>query len=341
MKFRKDDIIFLLGAGVSADAEVPTSSMMLEELENLIKSFNDWKDFKDLYFLIKSGVGFSYGIQGKDAIFNIEILVNTLNELEKKEMHPLYPFIGSWHIKFNEVVGNNFSLIAEFRKKIIQKLKSWVSPMDLRKSEYLEKLGKLQKEINFSIRIFTLNYDLLIEKKLNDFKIERGFDEDTRKWNYKRFMEPPQEPDIYLYKLHGSIDWRRENNDVQWVDSIPDEPDLIFGIQYKMQYFDPYLFMISELRYYCFKAKLIVCLGYSFSDEHINAILSQALSQNRNTKLFALAYGEKEEKIKNLFSLEDNQAKIITHKTAKDFFENDLKLQTFEELFPESEESII
>ncbi|MGC9142268.1 MAG: hypothetical protein ACP5IN_08000, partial [Caldimicrobium sp.] len=89
---KKDEIIFLFGAGVSADAGIPTSSQMINKLEKLINHNNDWSKFKDIYFLIKSGINFSYDIQGKDSIFNIEVLVNTLNVLEKKEMHPLYPF---------------------------------------------------------------------------------------------------------------------------------------------------------------------------------------------------------------------------------------------------------
>lgn len=340
MRFKKDEIIFLFGAGVSADAGILTSAKMIEKVETLVNNNNEWRSFKDLYFLVKSGVEFSYGIQGKNAVFNIEILVNTLTELEKKEMHPLYPFIGSWHIKFNEVIGNNFNKIKEFKKKIIEELKSWMQPSDLRKSSYLKKIKDLQKKINFPIRIFTLNYDLLLEKNLTNVRVERGFDED-RKWNYKRFTESYEEPEIYLYKLHGSIDWEREQSTqiVKYSDSIPEEPDLIFGTQYKMQYVDPYLFMISEFRYYCFNAKLIVCLGYSFSDEHINSILSQATSKNNNIKIYALAYKEDEQKIYK--AIPQNSAKIITNKIAKEFFENELKKETFENLFGKDEQGIL
>ncbi|PMP86432.1 MAG: hypothetical protein C0174_01640 [Thermodesulfobium narugense] len=338
---KKDEIIFLFGAGVSADAGIPTSSQMINKLEELISHDNDWSEFKDIYFLIKSGIYFSYGIQGEEPIFNIEILVNTLNELEKKEMHPLYPFIGSWSVKFNEVIGNNFHLIKDFRKKIIGQLKSWMQPSDLRSSSYLKKLKDFKDEFNFPIRIFTLNYDLLVENNLkSDLKIERGFDED-RKWNYKRFIESYEEPDIYLYKLHGSIDWRRDEKTqiVIEVDSVPEEPDLIFGTQYKMQYIDPYLFMISEFRHYCLKAKLIVSLGFSFSDEHINSILKQSLLTNNNTKIFALAYKEDPEKIRSIIN--NDRIQIINDKDAKTFFENDLKLEIFKEFFEQDEEGII
>ncbi len=346
MKFRKDEIIFLFGAGISADAGIPTSEMMIKEVEKLIYTNEEWYKFRDLYFLIKSGVSFSYGIQGKEPVFNIEVLVNTLNELEKKEMHPLYPFIGSWSVKFNEVIGNNFNLIKEFRKKIINKLKQWMQPEDLQKSSYLKKLIDFKNEINFPIRIFTLNYDLLIEENLNSLKIELGFDE-NRRWNYKRFSELDEEPDVYLYKLHGSIRWQRDINThiVKYIDTVPDEPDLIFGTQYKMQYIDPYLFMISEFRHYCLKAKLIVCIGYSFSDDHINSILSQSMLTNDTTSIFSLAYKENEEKIRQIIlkDREDRKGRVevIADKKAKDFFESYLKLEIFEKFIKQDKEDII
>ncbi len=337
---KKDEIIFLFGAGISADAGIPTSSQMTNEVEDLILNDNDWSRFKDIYFLIKSGIHFSRGIRGENAIFNIETLMNILNELEKKETHPLYPFIGSWSVRFNEVVGNDFDKIKDFKKKIIVKLKEWMRPHDLQKSEYLKKLKDFKDEFEFPIRIFTLNYDLLIEKNLNKLKIERGFGED-RKWNHKRFYEFEEEPDLYLYKLHGSIDWERDKKTqvVYERDCITEEPDLIFGTQYKMQYIDPYLFMISEFRHYCLKAKLIVCLGYSFSDEHINAILNQSLSINETTKIFALAYEEKQEKIHQI--IPKNRIKIITDKKAETFFKKELHLDTFKEFFQREDDSII
>lgn len=204
----------------------------------------------------------------------------------------------------------------------------------------------MKKDINFPLRVFSLNYDLLLEKKLEEegLTIERGFEEDTGEWNYKRFTELSEEPDIYLYKLHGSIDWERdrETQVVRYVDSIPREPDLIFGTQYKMHYIDPYLFMISDFYRYCLKARLIICLGYSFSDEHVNSILSQSLLKNNVVKMHILAYNEEEEKIKNILKCSTDRLNIITNKKAKEYFEEDLKLDTFLGLFTEDEsENII
>ncbi len=346
MSIKKDEIIILVGAGASADAGIPVTSQMVLDVEKFIdKDTKDkeWQQFKDLYFLVKSCVEFSYGIQGKHVNFNIETLLNILNELEKKEMHPLYSFIGSWNVRFNEIIKDDFSLIGNFKNKIIQQLKNWIQPANLKKSEYYTKLSEFQKELQFPLKIFTLNYDLLIEKNLNKITIERGFD-DNKKWNYKLFSERQEEPDIYLYKLHGSLDWERENDTqiVTYVDNIPSIPDLIFGTQYKMQYVDPYLFLFSEFRHYAMKAKLIICVGYSFSDEHINAILSQALKNNEETKIYSINIEDESRQIENIklmLSCSGNQIKSLS-KNAEEFFESELKIENIRELIANNENNI-
>lgn len=334
MNIKQDEIIIILGAGASADAGIPVTSKMVQDVEKFIDNNKDkeWSQFKNLYYLVKSSVEYSYGIQGKYVNFNIETLLNILYELEKKEMHPLYPFIGSWSVRFNEIIKDNFNLIIDFKNKIILQLKNWIQPDDLKLSVYYKKLSEFQKQMQFPLKIFTLNYDLLIEKNLSDLTIERGFDE-NKIWNYKRFSERPEESEIYLYKLHGSLDWERDTDTqiVKFVDNIPKIPDLIFGTQYKMQYIDPYLFLFSEFRHYSLKAKLIICIGYSFSDEHINAILSQALKNNKETKIYSVNIDDKnkqKENIKLMLSCQESQIESISKK-AKEFFEDDLKIENF------------
>jgi hypothetical protein len=344
MSFRQHEIIILLGAGVSVDAGIPFSSQMINDIENFIENKNDWKNYKDLYYLIKSGVQYSHGLKGNKINFNIEVLLNVLNELEKKETHPLYPFIGSWNVKFNEIVRDNFEIITEFKKKIFEQLKKWLSPKDLNKSKYLSKFIDFKKEFKFSLKIFTLNYDTLLEYNISNMnlKVETGFNEEKR-WDYKRFSEYAEEPDFFLYKLHGSIDWERDENTgiVTCIDGIADTPDLIFGTQYKMQYIDPYLFLISEFRYYCMRARLIITLGYSFSDEHINGIISQALSMN-NKIIFALAYKEERDEIKRKLSLKDDDRIIVeSNKTAKEFLEKEFTLEYLNKYTPEENDELL
>ena len=56
-----------------------------------------------------------------------------------------------------------------------------------------------------------------------------------------------------------------------------------------MQYIDPYLFYAYELRRYSLEAKIILAIGYSFRDEHINGIITQALRHDPSRVLLAVS----------------------------------------------------
>ena len=91
-----------------------------------------------------------------------------------------------------------------------------------------------------------------------------------------------------LYKMHGSIRWERDvagGGIVRLVDNDPETPDLIFGTDYKLQYIDPYLFYAYEFRQYSLDASVILTIGYSFRDEHINGILAQALHNDPKRRI--------------------------------------------------------
>ena len=108
---KEDSVLILLGAGASFEAGIPTSPKMIDNLELLLRgeakrSNENWKKFLDLYYFVKSAIYFADGISGHfdtDVNYNIERLVNTLSELDRKVEHPLYPFIGNWNIKLTEL----------------------------------------------------------------------------------------------------------------------------------------------------------------------------------------------------------------------------------------------
>ena len=85
MSSRSKDIIFLLGAGASAEAGIPTSGEMISKIEALLTDDDEWKQFLELYHHIKSAIHYAAGLKGlfNNAVpYNIETLVNTLYELE-------------------------------------------------------------------------------------------------------------------------------------------------------------------------------------------------------------------------------------------------------------------
>src|SRR5438477_10769692 len=128
MSSRAKDIIFLLGAGASAEAGIPPSADMIKRLEARLHEEDEWRRFRDLYNHVKSALFYKDGLTGKfDAAvsYNIETLVNTLYELERNEEHPLYPFIAAWNARFASLAGERFARVREFRHRILELLKRW------------------------------------------------------------------------------------------------------------------------------------------------------------------------------------------------------------------------
>ena len=347
MNFKENDIIFLLGAGSSADAGVPVSSHMVNDIEEFIKNDEKWKGYKELYYCLKSSILYGDGIRGffkEDVNYNIERLVNVLQELEKKEIHPIFPFIGQWNTKIIEITNYDFEMIKDFKKLIIEQLKKWITLDNYKKAFYFRNFRNFKNEYAYPLKIFTLNYDLCIERTLTDITIERGFNNE-RLWDYKKFIDNPErvgEVDIFLYKMHGSIDWERkkETGEITFSDEVSriKKSDLIFGTDYKLQYIDPYLFFAYEFRKHTLDAKLIIVIGYGFGDEHINGILGQALKKDNSKKLLCVGPCIEREYIKDNLKIKDNSLLEIVKMKSKKYFESKLSIEKFKKLFPKDYE---
>lgn len=354
MNFRQNDIIILLGAGASLEAGIPTSIKMIGNIEELLISDKEWQPYKKLYDYVKSSILHGDGINGKfdgEVNYNIERLVYTLSELEKKEEHIIYPFISRWHMKLDELAGLGFERISELKRKIITRLKEkWIPIGNYEKANYYKHLISFKKEYEFPLRIFTLNYDLCIEKTCNNIRIERGFDEE-RLLDVRRFEDDEEKPvDFFLYKNHGSIDWRKNELGVlTYSDEIGnisiDELEIIFGTNYKLQYLDPYLFSIFEFRRYSLGAKLIIAIGYSFSDEHINGIIRQALVREPEKKILSVSPGnvpsQKKQEIAKKLNLQKTEQIEVALEGAKDFMEKTLSIEYLKSFFLLQQENII
>jgi hypothetical protein len=345
MTARSKDIIFLLGAGASAEADIPVSGAMIDRVEQHLHRNDDWKEYRPLYHHVKSAIHFSAGLRGNfhDSVpFNIETLVNALYELERNEEHPLYPFIASWNSRFVDLAGAQFSRVKKFRRLILAELKKWMCPEKVAKGNYYQGLATLQRDLNYPLHVFSLNYDMCVER-LNraDVRVETGFSDygPEHPWSWERFEEAEAGetplPNMYLYKLHGSINWKRDEQtknlfSVEQIESVQsDSMEIIFGRDFKLEAADPYLFFAYQFRRFVLLTKLIVVVGYGFGDSHINKMLTQGIRCDSERRLIVVqrcakdACPQKEAEIARKLELEGATTGqvVVQPGSAKEFLE--------------------
>jgi hypothetical protein len=351
----------LLGAGTSAEAGIPTSVDMIGKIEAMLIKQERWSEFCKLYNQIKSSIYYSAGLRGhfnNQFNYNIEVLVNTLYELERNEEHPLYPFIAAWNSRFVALAHADFSGVKDFRRLILVALKKWMCPEDTSFGDYYRGLVTLQRDLNFPLPVFSLNYDLCVERLVDrDFRVETGFPGFGAKnnWDWQRFEVSDQDPgpQILLYKIHGSINWKRDDStkqlfSVEQVENIdPDRMEIIFGRDFKLDAADPYLFYAYEFRRYILIAKLIVVIGYGFGDTHINKMLTQGIKDDRNRVLYVVNKcngGSLDEKILDIVHRldlgegEKQQVRVID-RAAKQFLETPDLAKILLETIPKNPDS--
>jgi hypothetical protein len=361
------DIIVLLGAGASAEAGIPFTTQMIHELEqSLSEEEPNNKQLKQLYNFLND----QKKLQSTESI-TIEELVNVIDELcllmEKK--HPLTLINLSW-INFMENLGYNNDLLKSFKVFIFNKLKKWIPIEDKQKPKYYNSIGNFLIEYDYKLSIFTLNYDRCIEDYCNEVEnkdpqknngkpynifIERGFGneketDENKIWDYKKFIgyEDSTERKIYLYKMHGSIDWERNiqdkterKNNISNIEIF----DIIFGTQQKVKAYDPYLFFLYEFREKSLNSKIIIICGYGFGDEHINKILRQAYETGKDKpylliNVYNVNESERKQEISKKLHLTTSERIIIHNSKASDFFKNKLTVESIKSiLYPDGDDS--
>jgi len=323
MSFGPNDIVFILGAGSSVPAKIPAAGQMISELEKGVSAIHrnsaigrKFGKYEKLYFQIKSSILYAQGLRGvftenPNHEYHIETLVRATFELERYLDHPLYPFIANWNQRFFDLAGEDFQDLKEFSQNLREQLRSWILPsgyLDNARNYYsgFTKIG--QDIVGFPLRVFSLNYDLCMESIESDsFVVEQGFD-DNQIWNWRRMQSDLDGREnieagncgAYLFKLHGSIDWHREEDQLLRKSASPEglgpeQLEIIFGREDKMTQAsaDPYLYYFSQFRAALHTAKLVVCIGYSFGDDHINRTITSSLNDSEtDVRCLSVTYSD-------------------------------------------------
>ena len=151
------------------------------------------------------------------------------------------------------------------------------------------------------LKLFTTNYDLAFEHAASNtgFVVIDGFEYSNPAYfnpmwfNYDIVnrgqslnSEGAYLPNVLqLYKMHGSVDWRKVNGRIRKTsaDSTNGDPVFIYpsSSKYQTSYDSPYLDMMSSFLEAVKKPRTgVLCLGFGFNDKHINNALTMALRTN-------------------------------------------------------------
>jgi len=176
---------------------------------------------------------------------------------------------------------------------------------------FLEKLLQ-RKQTSPRVKVFTLNYDLLFEyaaTEVNAIVIDgfsftiprtfsgRFFDYDIVQREGSKLKEEDNfiQRVFHLHKLHGSLDWERNREGKVEIKEKPEKPLMIYprDAKYEDSYEQPYFEMMARFQrnLRLNNDTMLICVGYSFNDKHINAAIEEALNQNPGFRLAVIDPG--------------------------------------------------
>jgi hypothetical protein len=214
-----------------------------------------------------------------------------------------------------------------------------------------------RKQTSPRVKVFTLNYDLLFEDAAtaaNAIVIDgfsytfprtfsgRYFDYDIVQREGSKLKEEDNfvQRVFHLHKLHGSINWERnkETGNVI-VNNETEEALMVYprDAKYEDSYEQPFFEMMARFQrnLRLNDDTLLVCIGYSFNDKHVNAAIEEALNQNPGFRLAIIDPGfDNPNASKSLKTIKANALKteriLMVSETFTDFANYFPEIKTYE-----------
>jgi hypothetical protein len=139
------------------------------------------------------------------------------------------------------------------------------------------------------LTVATLNYDVTVETagRLTNVHVDTGVEH----WAKSGALEFASSG-VHLLKLHGSIDWRFPSQHgvgkspgdgfepEALVSRWDHQPAVIYGAREKLQPEGPFLDLRGEFEARLQNSECLVCIGYSFGDDHVNIVLRRWLERD-------------------------------------------------------------
>lgn len=300
------NIGFLFGAGTSCALGIPNIAQLTEDVEKSLTA-----DFLKYFIIIKDDLQ-----SASSKSINIEDILNQVRRIRditsNRDDKNYLDVCGNDAKKLDiEICNSIFKIINE--KELLAPLddtKRFFAWLDLQNRDY-------------SKEIFTTNYDLIIEKSLEETRIPYfdGFVGSYEPFFWQdsidRFVDKTDITKnwIRLWKIHGSLSWfwkENKNTGAYHIvrsgksdGSKGDNNELVIypsKDKYDSSRKQPFIAYFDRLKNYLIGGELLfIFTGYSFSDQHINDLIFNCL--RTNNRLYVIVLFFKDEEVESLYEL--------------------------------------
>lgn len=286
-----------------------------------------------------------------------KLCINVKCDISKPNLETLLSLIDG-HMKYSTSGSDANDFLDSCKTKLLSLIKekcnleATVNSNDFPHVLFLSKITQRKATLP-RVKIFTLNYDLLFEQAANaagavvldGFSFVnprtfsgRFFDYDIVQREKSRLKDEDNFISrlFHLYKLHGSLNWEKEKDgDKIFISANTANPLMVYPREskYENSYEQPFFEMMARFHQNLrLDNTLLLCIGYSFNDKHINAAIEEALNQNPGFQMVIV--NPKFDKGNDKFKLLMEEAKkseriMMIDETFKDFATHFPEIQTY------------
>ncbi|TNE56289.1 MAG: hypothetical protein EP338_00150 [Bacteroidetes bacterium] len=351
--FNMKNVHFLFGSGTSVGA-IPAMSGMIRAVEKSVEEAKMTELFELIRTNSKENLEETLGVLYSQRIY-LEGIENQ-TEIEVDEDEDNDDIIGEDNTdeeELSELESCN-KLIEVIEKTIYDEINVKFSEKSVKEvlenyKLFYQKVALRNKDLS-RVNVFTTNNDLFNERALDSLNINyiNGFSGGLTKffnpaffnYTYSKRMDTsiekfePVENMSFLYKLHGSVNWFEDESNANRFFNIREAEDLTRKKQRVLIYptptkqnkslGSPYTELFREFQKKLLEPNSVLfVIGYSFSDEHVNNIIYQALATNSSINLFVLNH------IKDKIISEVDDSRIFRFFEENDGDDTELTLDIF------------
>lgn len=318
------NFVVFLGAGASAPFGISTMTQMATDLElNLKERLSpQLRLYQDIKYNLRYYRDFDI-----EALMTVLQGIIDINKIGYEVLNqPLVHYFSSWGLSFEKMLQMNMDTANRNRssaEELLKEMKGFIAECcSIKKTsfeiyhEFFQQV-MLQNHVDFSASIqnsapphhikcliFTTNYDQVLEAYCRRMKLVYECGQlatellDISLGNKRLYSD---ENLFHIYKLHGSINWYEDQDkNMRWLtqaaqsgrstpmgDLITKEL-LIYPVQQKYTFREPFYSMFHKLKEELTMCKNCYVVGYSFRDDDILGLFHDAMSLNKNLKVFIM-----------------------------------------------------